>query len=78
MATNDFHILRGRAELEQAVPLRPIETEDELDRAIAMIDTLCDRNELSDGEKDYMLALSDLIEKYEDVHYPMPCDDPKD
>src|SRR3954453_14135206 len=58
--------------LVKDVPLRPIRTEDELDRAIAMVDALSDRANLSKDEQDYLLVLSSLIEKYEDDHYPVP------
>jgi HTH-type transcriptional regulator/antitoxin HigA len=59
--------------LIQALPLRPIRKESELDRAIAMIDSLLDRRaKLDAGERDYLDVLSDLVEAYEDKHYPMP------
>jgi HTH-type transcriptional regulator/antitoxin HigA len=59
-------------ELVRQVPLRPIRSEAELDRAIAMIDSLLDQDKRSDDEKDYLDVLSDLVEKYEDEHDPMP------
>ena len=58
--------------LVRGFPLRPIRTEAELDRAIAMVDTLSDRAELAEYERDYLLVLSGLIKKYEDDHYPVP------
>jgi HTH-type transcriptional regulator / antitoxin HigA len=58
--------------LVQKMPLRPIRSEAELDRAIAMIEELLDRDTLADDEQDYLDVLSDLIEKYEDEHEPMP------
>lgn len=58
-------------ELVQYVPLRPIRTEAELDEAINMVDYLIDRKQMNADEKDYLAVLADLIEKYEDVHYPM-------
>jgi HTH-type transcriptional regulator/antitoxin HigA len=74
-------ITAGRAEpggegyfaLIREFPLRPIRLETELDQAIAMVDALSDRKALSPGERDYLLVLSDLIEKYEDEHYPIPA-----
>src|SRR5205823_5286538 len=53
-------------------PLRPIRSEAELDQAIAVIDALSDRAELAPEERDYLLVLADLIERYEEEHHPMP------
>ncbi|MGP0063768.1 MAG: helix-turn-helix domain-containing protein [Isosphaeraceae bacterium] len=62
----------GYIALIRELPLRPIRTEVELDRAIAMVDALGDRETLSPDEHDYLLVLSSLIEKYEDERYPIP------
>jgi len=59
-------------ELVQLVPLRPIRSEGELDRAIAMIDKLLNQKERSQDEEDYLDVQSDLVEKYEDEHEPLP------
>jgi HTH-type transcriptional regulator / antitoxin HigA len=59
-------------DLVRQVPLRPIRSEAELDRAIAMIDTLLDQDKRTGDEEDYLDVLSDLVEKYEDEHDPMP------
>ncbi len=59
-------------ELVRTVPLRPTASEAELDRAIAMIDSLLDQNKRNRAEEDYLEVLSDLVEKYEDEHDPMP------
>jgi HTH-type transcriptional regulator/antitoxin HigA len=59
-------------ELVRQVPLRPICSEAELDRAIAMIDALLDQTQRDADEEDYLDVLSDLVEKYEDEHDPMP------
>ena len=59
-------------ELVRQVPLRPIHSEAELDRAIAMIDALLDQTERNADEEDHLDVLSDLVEKYEDEHDPMP------
>lgn len=58
--------------LIQALPLRPLRGEADLDRAIAMIDALSDREELAPAERDYLLVLAELIARYEDEHHPMP------
>ena len=60
----------GYQSLVRCFPLRPIRTESELDRAIAMVDALSDRADLAADERDYLIVLSSLIEKYEDDHYP--------
>ncbi len=53
-------------------PLRPIRSDKELDRAIEMIDNLIDRDHLQPEEKDYLDILSDLVERYETDHHPIP------
>ncbi|HZW34129.1 MAG TPA: helix-turn-helix domain-containing protein [Isosphaeraceae bacterium] len=65
----------GRAYLAliREFPLRPIRSEAELGRAIAMVDALSDRKSLTPDEHDYLLVLSDLIEKYEDERSPIPA-----
>jgi HTH-type transcriptional regulator/antitoxin HigA len=62
---------RGYLTLIQEFPLRPIRSEADLDRAIAMIAALSDRETLSPDEHDYLLVLSDIIEKYEDERHPI-------
>jgi HTH-type transcriptional regulator/antitoxin HigA len=57
--------------LVRALPLRPIRSEAELDRAIAMIDSLLTRDDLEMGEEDYVDVLSDLVHKYEAEHDPI-------
>ena len=59
-------------ELVRRVPLRPIRSDDELDRAIGMVDELIDRDNLVGDERDYLEVLSDLIERYETEAQPMP------
>ncbi len=54
-------------------PLRPIRSEAELDRAIAMLDALSDREALSPEEHDYLLVLAGLVERYEDEHHRIPA-----
>jgi len=58
--------------LIQPHPLRPIRSDEELDRAIAMIDSLLDRPQLDRDEDDYLDVLSDLVEKYESDRHPLP------
>src|ERR1700730_4918479 len=53
------------------LPLRPIRSDEELDAAIAMIDSLIDRARLHLEEKDYLDVLSDLVEAYETREHPI-------
>ena len=57
--------------LIQELPLRPLRSDRELDRAIAMIDRLLARGGLAGDEEDYLDVLSDLVEKFEDQRYPI-------
>jgi HTH-type transcriptional regulator/antitoxin HigA len=57
--------------LIRKLPLRPVRSERKLDQAIAMIDRLLARGRLARDEEDYLDVLSDLVEKYEDEHYPI-------
>jgi HTH-type transcriptional regulator/antitoxin HigA len=57
--------------LVKELPLRPLRSDSELDRAIAMIDRLLARAGLAGDEEDYLDVLSDLVEKYEDQHFPI-------
>lgn len=66
---------RGRdryLELIQTFPLRPLRSDAELDRAVAVIDRLVTRAKLSAGERDYLDVLSDLVHKYETTANPIP------
>jgi len=60
-------------DLIRKLPLRPIRSELELDRAIAMVDALSDRGTLSPDQHDYLLVLCGLVEDYEDEHHPIPA-----
>lgn len=54
-------------------PLRPIRSDEDLDRATEMADHLSDRlDDLEEEERDYLDVLSDLIERYEDEKIPIP------
>ncbi len=57
--------------LIQELLLSPLRSNRELDRAIAMIDRLLARGGLAGDEEDYLDVLSDLVEKYEEQHYPI-------
>lgn len=61
-------------ELVRKFPLKSLQSEEELDRAIAVVNQLVDRGfeNLSPGEEAYLDVLSDLVEKYEDEHHPIP------
>src|SRR5262245_7039323 len=59
-------------ELVARFPLRPIRSDAQLDRAIAVIDSLMDRPKLFRDEEDYLDVLGDLVERYETKHHPMP------
>ena len=58
-------------ELVGQFPLRPICSDKELDRASHMIDSLLDKKKLSRAEQDYLVVLSDIVERYEDEHHPI-------
>jgi len=62
----------GYVELVLRFPLRPIRSDDELDRAIQVVDSLVGRPSLSQEEEDYLEVLSDLVERYESEAHPMP------
>lgn len=58
------------------LPLRPIRSEGELDRAIKMINVLLDRDDLDPAEQDYLDVLGDLVHRYESEEHPLgPVDD---
>lgn len=52
-------------------PLRPIRSEEELEEAIQVMDSLVDREKLLPEEKDYLDVLSDLVERYETETHPI-------
>ena len=53
------------------LPPAPLRSEADLDEATAVIHSLIDQESLSKAEQDYLDVLSDLVEAYEDVHYPI-------
>ena len=64
--TDRYHALVRR------FPLRAIRDDDELDRAMTLIDELIDRDDLADDEQDYLEALSTFVERYESEQHPIP------
>jgi HTH-type transcriptional regulator/antitoxin HigA len=58
--------------LVRQLPLRPIRSEAQLDRAIEMIDSLIDRDSLDPAEEDYLDVLGDLVHRYETEEHSMP------
>jgi HTH-type transcriptional regulator / antitoxin HigA len=58
--------------LIMAFPLKPIRSDEALDRAIQVVDRLIDRDDLDADEHDYLDVLADLIKKYESTHHPLP------
>jgi HTH-type transcriptional regulator / antitoxin HigA len=67
-------------ELVQQFPLKQLESDAELDRATEIVNGLVDRGfeNLTAGENAYLDVLSDLIEKYETAHHPIPDASPLD
>jgi len=61
----------GYLELVVRFPLRPIRSDEELERAVRMVDSLLDRRDLAPEEEDYLEVLGDLIERYESEAHPM-------
>lgn len=57
--------------LVKKFPLRPIENDAELDRAIAVVDSLLAKPKLSKDEDDYLDVLGDLVHKYEKTAHPI-------
>jgi HTH-type transcriptional regulator / antitoxin HigA len=72
MATLIDHPGERYLELIRAHPLRPIRDDNELRRAVAMIDSLIVRDDLAPEEDDYLAVLGDLVGDYEDQHHPLP------
>ena len=60
------------ATLVENLPLRPLRSDAELDRAIAVIDSLISRGDLEPGERDYLDVLTAIVERYETAEHPMP------
>lgn len=58
--------------LVQELPLVSIKSEEHLDAAQAMIDSLTDKKKIDGGEQAYLDALCDLVAVYEDQHHAIP------
>jgi HTH-type transcriptional regulator/antitoxin HigA len=58
-------------ELVRRFPLRPLRTDADLDAAVAVLDDLTDRDDLTPPEQDYLDVLTDLVEAYEAVAVPV-------
>lgn len=52
-------------------PLRRLRSDEDLERAMEIVDELTDRDDLEQGEKDYLDVLGDLIERYEAESHPI-------
>jgi antitoxin component HigA of HigAB toxin-antitoxin module len=54
-------------------PLVPIKNARHLKEAFELLDELsiADEEKLTGGQADYLLVLTDLVEKYEDAHHPI-------
>ena len=63
----------GYFALVRELPLTPIQSEKEFDRATEIINKLVDRgfDNLTAGEDAYLDVLSDLTKKYETEHHPI-------
>lgn len=57
------------------IQLPPLQNDAELDRALARIWELFD-SEPGTPERDELRALADIVEAYEDIHYPIPLPSP--
>lgn len=60
-------------ELVRRFPLVPLETDEELDAAIDLLNELIDRDQavgLTKDELDYMNVLGDIVKAFEEVHIP--------
>ena len=58
--------------LVRAFPLVSIHNDAHLDEAVAVIDQLLDIPKRSTAEEEYLQALTDLVEVYEDAHVAIP------
>lgn len=70
--TTNFDVKKYGALLMEAVP-QVIESDADLDHAEEIVSRLLSKGEnLSPEEEKLLDLISDLIEAYEDIHYPMP------
>ena len=57
-------------ELVRRFPLRRLADDTAAARAVAVLDALLNRNDLTPGERDYLDVLGTLVAAYEDEHEP--------
>jgi HTH-type transcriptional regulator/antitoxin HigA len=57
--------------LVKQFPLAHLQTDDDLDAAVEIIDHLLEQD-LDEGAQAYLNVLTDLVEAYEDEHEPIP------
>jgi len=76
MTTKSSAVSDRYLQLIREFPLRPLRSDADLGRAIAMLDGLSDRDELGGEERDYLQVLAGLVHEYEREHDPLPCMSP--
>lgn len=59
-------------DLVRQFPPRPIRDDRERDEALALIDRVLDRPELTESERDYLAVLGRMVEDYEHEHSTLP------
>ena len=72
-------VLRDKAvymTLVDRFPLIPIRNEKHLAEAIAVVNELIDKKRRAPEEEEYLNVLSDLIEKFEEEHFPVEPSSP--
>jgi HTH-type transcriptional regulator/antitoxin HigA len=57
--------------LVRQFPLRPLRGDKDYDAAAALLDILVGRAHLTNGQQDYLDALTTFVEAYDRKHYPM-------
>ena len=65
------HVEHRYLELVRQFPLRPIRCDEELEEAVAVVDSLLSRRTLAPEEEDYLEVLGNLVECYEAEAHPM-------
>lgn len=60
--------------------LKPIQTEEEYEAALAVIDDLLKigEDDLTEEQLAELVRVSEAVEKYESIHYPFPAPDPQE
>jgi HTH-type transcriptional regulator / antitoxin HigA len=71
MATVSYNIPDRYIDLVQQLPLRPIRSDRELNRAVKTIDALLDQPKLNREQEDYLDVLGDLVKRYESSTNPI-------